>query len=88
MPFNRSGKAKTSISPIYDNVDSIFKELTKTAWHSNLPDHIIAPNGGPVIRRIKIPSNLRIRLSEFAIYIAERPSPIQSVETKLSNLIY
>lgn len=88
MPFQRSGKAKTTVSPIYDNVDSIFKEITKNAWHSNLPDHIIAPNGGPVIRRIKIPSNLRIRLSEFAIYIAERQSPIKNAETKLSNLIY
>ncbi len=88
MPFNRSGKAKTSISPIYDNVDNIFKELTKNAWHSNLPDHLISPNGGPVIRRIKIPSNLRIRLSEFAIYIAQRNSPIQNAESKLSNLIY
>jgi len=88
MPFQRSGKSKTSISPIYDNVDSIFKELTSKAWHSNLPDFIISPDGGPVIRRIKIPGNLRIRLSEWAIYIVERSSPISNAETKLSNLIY
>lgn len=87
MPFQRSGRSKTALSPIVDNVDMIFKELTSKVWHSNLPDHIIAKEG-PVIRRIKIPANLRITLTEFAIYLAERSSPILAVEDKLNNLKY
>jgi hypothetical protein len=87
MPFQRSGKSKTATSPIVENVDMIFKELINKVWHSNLPDYLIAPNG-PIIRRIKIPGNLRIRLTQFAIYVVERPSSISNVEDKLTNLIY
>lgn len=88
MPYQRSGRSKTAVSAIADNIDLIFKELTSKVWHSNLPDSVIAPNGGPVIRRIKIPANLRIRLTEWAIYVANRPSTISNVEDKLNSLNY
>lgn len=88
MPFQRSGRSKTAVTPIADNIDLIFKEITSKVWHSNLPENIIAPNGGPVIRRIKIPGNLRIRLTEFAIYVANRTSPVSGVEDKLNSLNY
>lgn len=87
MPFQRSGKSKTTISPIVENVDMIFKELVSKVWSSNLPDHLISTTG-PVIRRIKIPPNLRIRLTQFAIYIVEQRSFICDAENKLSNLNY
>lgn len=86
MPFQRSSRAKSSVSKILDNVDAIFKELTNKVWHSNLPDHVIASDGGAVIRRIKIPNNLRVLLTEFAVYLIERPSPIINAETKLNNI--
>lgn len=85
MPFQRSGKSKAVQSPIVENIDMIFKELVNKVWHSNLPDHLFIDNGA-IVRRIKIPSNLRIKLAQFAIYIAERPSPICNVEEKLTNL--
>ena len=89
MPYQRSGRAKATTSPIVDNVDIIFKELTNKVWHNNLPDFIILQGGtGAVIRRIKIPGNLRIMLTEFAIYLAERTFSVQAVEDKLSNLKY
>jgi hypothetical protein len=88
MPFQKSGRSKTAVSPIANNIDMIFKEITSKVWHSNLPENIIAPNGGPVIRRIKIPGNLRIRLTEWAIYVASRSSPTQNVEDKLNSLNY
>lgn len=88
MPFQRAGRSKAQVSPISDNIDLIFKEITTRAWNSNLPDHLIANDGGPVIRRIKIPSNLRIRLTEFAIYISERSQGTVNVEDKLTHLQY
>lgn len=88
MPYQRSGRSKTAVSPIADNIDLIFKEITGKVWHSNLPESIINTNGGPVIRRIKIPANLRIRLTEWAIYVANRTSPVANVEDKLNSLTY
>ena len=88
MPYQRCGRSKTAVSPIADNIDLIFKEITGKVWHSNLPESIINTNGGPVIRRIKIPANLRIRLTEWAIYVANRTSPVANVEDKLNSLTY
>ncbi len=85
MPFQRAGRSKTAMSDISNNVDIIFKDLTSKVWHSNLPDNIISREG-PVIRRIKIPGNLRIMLTELAIYLAKRSSPIKDVESKLDRL--
>ena len=88
MPYQRSGRSKTAVSPIADNIDLIFKEITSKVWHSNLPESIINTNGGPVIRRIKIPANLRIRLTEWAIYVANRTSPTVNIEDKLNSLTF
>lgn len=87
MPFQRSGKSKTVVSPVVENVDMIFKELMNKVWHNNLPDFLINPNG-PAIRRIRIPGNLRVRLTQWAIYVAQRQMTVSDIETKLNNLNY
>ena len=82
LKFQRSSKSKIVTNPLAENVDLIFKEISNNAWYNNFPDELMTSK----VRRMQIPSNLRIRLTMFALYLGERQTSLATLEDKL-NLI-
>lgn len=80
--FQRSSKSKIVTNPITENVDLIFKEISSKAWYNNFPDALLTTK----VRRMQNPTNLRIRLTNLAIYLAERKNSALTAEEKLNNL--